>query len=90
MIITRKNFKQAYLVFATNGTIRLNKRTIGNWMRKSPKWGVRNQNAQETVFIAQVYYGNSTVQISKNSKLQLMMAVGRNIPDTMLTEVAQS
>lgn len=89
MIITRPNFKQAYLVFAANGTIRLNKKTIGIWKRTSPKWGIRN--LPKMVFTANVHYNrNSMVQLSNESKLQLMMAVGRNIPNTMLTPIAQS
>ena len=89
MIIIRPNFKQAYLVFAANGTIRLNKKTIGIWKRTSPKWGIRK--LQKMVFTANVHYNrNSMVQLSNESKLQLMMAVGRNIPNTMLTPIAQS
>lgn len=89
MIITRPNFKQAYLVFAANGTIRLNKKTIGIWKRTSPKWGIHK--LPKMVFTANVHYNrNSMVQLSNESKLQLMMAVGKNIPNTMLTPIAQS
>ena len=89
MIITRPNFKQAYLVFAANGTILLNKKTIGIWKRTSPKWGIRK--LPKMVFTANVHYNrNSMVQLSNKSKLQLMMAVGRNIPNTMLTPIGQS
>ncbi len=89
MIIARPNFKQAYLVFAANGTIRLNKKTIGIWNRTSPKWGIRN--ISKMVFTANVHYNrNSTVHLSNESKLQLMMAVGRNIPNTMLTPIDRS
>lgn len=89
MIITRPNFKQAYLVFAANGTIRLNKKTIGIWKRTSPKWSIRK--LPKMVFTANVYYNrNSMVQLSNESKLQLMMTVGKNIPNTMLTPIAQS
>ncbi len=87
MIITRPNYKQAYLVFAANGTIRLNKKTIGIWKRTSPQWGIRNN--PKIMFTAQVHYNrNSMVQLSNENKLQLMMAVGRNIPNTMLTPIA--
>ena len=89
MIIKRPNYKQAYLVFAANGTIRLNKKTIGIWKRKSPKWGIRS--FPKMMFTANVHYNrNSMVQLSNESKLQLMVTVGRNIPDTMLTPITQS
>lgn len=86
MIITRKGFKKAFLVFANNGEIRLNKKTIGIWRRTSPKWDIHN--LPKMVFTANVHFNrNSTVRLSNESKLQLMMAVGRNIPNTMLTKI---
>ena len=81
MIITRPNYKQAYLVFAANGTIRFNKKTIGIWKQTSP-------NGEFTAEVS--YQKNSTVKLSNENKLQLMMTVGRNIPNTMLTPIVTS
>ena len=81
MIITRPNYKRAYLVFAANGTIHLNKKTIGIWKQTSP-------NGKFTAEVS--YQKNSTVELSNENKLQLMMTVGRNIPNAMLTPIFTS
>lgn len=92
MIVKRQNFRQAYLVFAANGLIRLNKKTIGTWIRKYPNRGFRSPVKQQSAaFIAKVHLGrNSEVQLSDKSKLHLMITVGRNIPNSMLTPLQRS
>ena len=91
MIITRPNYKQAFLVFAANGTIRLNKKTIGLWMMERPKWGFHSSNSSTSQFKAKVHMNrNSMVTFSDRNKIQLMMKVGRNIPDAMLTRINNS
>ena len=82
MIITRENYKQAYLTFASNGTINLNRKTIGIWT--VPKWGSRR------MFTAKVHLNrNSMTLFSGNNKFQLMTEVKNNIPDSMLTRTSE-
>lgn len=87
MIISRQNYKQAYLTFLKNGTIRLNKKTIGIWNKTI----IKQNNNIKTLFIAKVHYNkNSRVQLSNENKLKLMLTIGKNIPDSMLTPAIQS
>lgn len=91
MIITRPNFKQAYLVFAANGTIRLNKKTIGLWMMERPNRGFHSTSESIMQFKAKVHLNrNSMTTISDRNKIQLMIKVGKNIPDAMLTRAYNS
>lgn len=86
MIINRPNFKQAYLVFAANGEIRFNKKTIGIWKKicRTMADGVRDIWASS--YKAEVHFqSNNMVSIKCKGKLQLMIKVARAIPDTMLT-----
>ena len=55
MIITRENYKQAYLTFASNGTINLNRKTIGIWT--VPKWGSRR------MFTAKVHLNRNSMTL---------------------------
>lgn len=85
MIITRPNYKLAYLIFAANGTIRLNKKTIGLWQLKGSKWN--SSTTAPKLYTARVHFNrNSMVQLSNNNKIRLMLTVARNIPDAMLTK----
>lgn len=86
MIINRKNYKQAYLVFAANGEIRFNKKTIGIWKQiynsMADGWRDICASGYKAEFHLQ---NNNMVSIKCKGKLQLMIKVGRAIPDTMLT-----
>lgn len=91
MIITRQNYKQAYLVFAANGTIRLNKKTIGLWTMERPRRGFLSGSEYPLQFKAKVHYNrNSMVTLTDGNKLQLMRTVAKNIPDAMLTKLDNS
>ena len=91
MIITRPNYKQAYLVFAANGTIRLNKKTIGLWMMERLNRGFLSMWGDAPQYKAKVHLNrNSMTTFSDRNKIQLMFKVGRNIPDAMLTKVDNS
>lgn len=91
MIITRPNYKQAYLVFAANGTIRLNKKTIGLWMIERPNRGFHSTSGSTMQFKAKVHLNrNCMTTISDRNKIQLMIKVGKNIPDAMLTRADNS
>jgi len=92
MIITRHNYKPAYLVFAANGTINLNKKTIGLWMVELPGKGFLSvSNSTFIQFKAKVHLNrNSLTVFSDKNKIQLMMKVRNNIPDAMLTKIDNS
>ena len=91
MIITRPNYKKAFLVFAANGTIRLNKKTIGLWMMERPNRGFLSTSGNIPQYKAKVHLNrNSMTSFSDRNKIQLMMKVGRNIPDAMLTRMDKS
>lgn len=91
MIITRPNYKQAFLVFAANGTIRLNKKTIGLWMMERPNRGFLSMSGDAPQYKAKVHLNrNSMTTFSDRNKIQLIFKVGRNIPDAMLTKVDNS
>ncbi len=87
MIITRPNYKQAFLVFAANGTIRLNKKTIGLWKMKRPRRDFLSSSTTPLLFKARVHFNrNSMVELTDSNKIQLMRKVEKNIPDAMLTK----
>ena len=90
MIIARKGFKNAFLVFAANGEIILNKKTIGLWkVRKHTSFKDEYQLYTSTPeFWADVNYNrNSRVRMRDSRKLGLMLKVARNMPDNMLTRL---
>ena len=91
MIITRPNYKQAFLVFAANGTIRLNKKTIGLWMMERPNRDFLSTSGSNIQFKAKVHLNrNSMTTFFDRNKIQLMMKVGRSLPDVMLTRMDKS
>lgn len=91
MIIARKGFKNAFLVFAANGEIRLNKKTIGLWKVRHRRTYTDDYRLYSSIpeFWADVNYNrNSRVSMRDNRKLNLMLKVARNMPDNMLTRLA--
>lgn len=96
MIITRKNKNQAYLVFATNGEIKLDRKTIGTWRRRwKRKFSEDYRMFQSSpVFSATVTVGagrgTSNKYLENNSKYGMMQAVASIIPDNMLKDTVKS
>lgn len=90
MIIARKNFRQAYLVFAANGEIRLNKKTIGLWKVMWKRIFSEDFSRYKAipVFTADVCYGNRPDAkrhfLKESTKYNIMRKVAENIPDRML------
>ncbi len=91
MIISRKGFKDAFLVFAANGEIRLNKKTIGLWRRS-----VRRKFTEDYAYYQEVkttfracvqFRDNKRHDIMDKNKYHLMLQVAKSVPDDILTRL---
>lgn len=88
MIITRLNYKQAFLAFTSNGLVKLNKKTIGQWMMVSSNRSFHHTNNDNVYYKAKVYLNrDSMTTLYGKNKFRLMRKVCDNIEDAMLTRL---
>lgn len=90
MIITRNNKSQAYLVFAANGDILLNKKPVGTWRRRLKRKFTEDFRFYQNVPVLtasvniQTRSGQRHKYLENGKKLNLMQMVAAVIPDNML------
>lgn len=85
MIIIRPNYKKAFLTFAADGTINLNKKTIGLW------WTLRHSINEAIKFKAKVYLNQDKMTILYGvSKYNLLDKIRNSIENNMLTKEFKS
>lgn len=88
MIITRPNYKNAFLAFNNNGLVKLNKKTIGQWMMVSSNRSFHYTNNDNGYYKAKVYLNrDSMTTLYAKTKFRLMRKVCDNIEDAMLTRL---
>ena len=85
MIIIRPNYKKAFLTFAADGTISLNKKTIGLW------WTLRHSINESIKFKAKVYLNRDRMTTLYGvTKYNLLDKIKNKIENNMLTKESKS
>lgn len=83
MVIIRPNYKKAFLTFAADGTINLNKKTIGLWWIYSINEAIK--------FKAKVYLNRDKMTTLYGvTKYNLLDKIRNSIENNMLTKASKS